>query len=49
MIKSHLRAKGRPIPENDIWIAAVAMQHRVTVVSRDPHFKEIADLDLQVW
>ncbi len=49
VIKNHLRAKGRPIPENDIWIAAVAMQHRVTVVSRDPHFKEIAGLDLHVW
>src|SRR5437667_10081767 len=26
-IKNDLRAKGRPIPENDIWIAAVASQH----------------------
>ncbi|MFY9621282.1 MAG: type II toxin-antitoxin system VapC family toxin [Pyrinomonadaceae bacterium] len=31
-IKNNLRAKGRPIPENDIWIAAVAKQYRLTVV-----------------
>ena len=29
-IKNTLRAKGRPIPENDIWIAAIAMQHQLT-------------------
>src|SRR5882724_11660033 len=37
-IKHDLRAKGRPIPENDIWIAAVAQQ---TLVSRDTHFHEV--------
>ena len=30
-IKTGLRAKGRPIPENDIWIAAIAQQHDLTV------------------
>ncbi len=49
VIKNALRAKGRPIPENDIWIAAVAMQHALDLVSRDPHFKEIAGLGLTVW
>ncbi len=39
-IKNDLRAKGRPIPENDIWIAAVARQYRLTLVSRDEHFNE---------
>jgi tRNA(fMet)-specific endonuclease VapC len=29
-IKSELRAKGRPVPENDIWIAAVARQYQLT-------------------
>jgi tRNA(fMet)-specific endonuclease VapC len=48
-IKNGLRAKGRPTPENDIWIAAVAMQHGLDLVSRDPHFKEIAGLGLTVW
>jgi tRNA(fMet)-specific endonuclease VapC len=48
-IKDELRAKGRPIPENDIWIAAVAMQHGLTVVSRDDHFANIAGLPVEVW
>ncbi len=48
-IKTGLRAKGRPIPENDIWIAAVAQQHGLTVVSRDLHFREIEDLPVEEW
>ena len=48
-IKNDLRAKGRPIPENDIWIATVAQQHGLTLVSRDKHFNEVDGLSLQVW
>lgn len=48
-IKNDLRAKGRPIPENDIWIAAVAQQHGLTLVSRDTHFDEVDTLSLEVW
>jgi len=48
-IKNDLRAKGRPIPENDIWIAAVAVQHGLTVVSRDEHFGEVTGLPREVW
>lgn len=48
-VKNGLRAKGRPIPEDDIWIAAVAIQHGLKVVSRDPHFAEISGLGLAVW
>lgn len=42
-IKHLLRQKGKPLPENDLWIAAVARQHRLTLVTRDAHFKEIPD------
>ena len=48
-IKADLRAKGRPIPENDIWIAAIAQQHGLTVVSRDLHFREIENLPVEEW
>jgi len=48
-IKNDLRAKGRPIPENDIWIAAVAQQHGLTLISRDIHFSEVDTLTLEVW
>jgi len=48
-IKTQLAQKGRPIPENDVWIAAVAGQHNLCLVSRDGHFREIGDLVLQAW
>jgi tRNA(fMet)-specific endonuclease VapC len=48
-IKDELRAKGRPIPENDIWIAAIAAQHDLTVASRDPHFDHVTDLRREAW
>ena len=48
-IKSHLRDKGKPIPENDIWIAAVALQYGLTIVSRDEHFAEIEHLLWEKW
>lgn len=48
-IKNDLRSKGHPIPENDIWIAAIAAQHNLTLVSRDAHFDEIIDLNRVTW
>ena len=43
-VKFHLRKKGRPLPENDVWIAAIAQQHHLTVLTRDAHFQEIENL-----
>ncbi|MBI5822402.1 MAG: type II toxin-antitoxin system VapC family toxin [Chloroflexi bacterium] len=48
-VKNALRIKGHPIPENDIWIAAIAIQHNLTLVSRDGHFNEIENLKVVVW
>lgn len=48
-IRQQLRAKGRPIPENDIWIAAVALQHNLTLLTRDEHFKQIETLPQASW
>jgi tRNA(fMet)-specific endonuclease VapC len=39
--KNQLRIRGRPLPENDIWIAALAIQHDLVLVTRDQHFQEI--------
>ena len=36
---NNLRKKGRPIPTNDIWIAAVALQHGLQLFFQDRHFK----------
>ncbi|MCY3881156.1 MAG: type II toxin-antitoxin system VapC family toxin [Dehalococcoidia bacterium] len=43
-IASALRAKGRPIPTNDIWIAAHAMETGADLVSADSHFEHVDDL-----
>nr|VFK01371.1 MAG: tRNA(fMet)-specific endonuclease VapC [Candidatus Kentron sp. LFY] len=48
-VKNSLRKKGRPIPENDIWIAATAFQHDLILVSRDEHFEAVEDLKLEIW
>lgn len=48
-IKGELRAKGRPIPENDIWIAAIAQQHQLTVVTRDGYFNNVDGLLIEAW
>ena len=36
-----LKEKGMPLPTNDIWIAAVALEHGATVLSGDGHFSRI--------
>ena len=43
-IAATLRAKGRPIPSNDIWIAAQAMETGADLVSYDRHFAEVDGL-----
>ena len=48
-VKSSLRKKGTPIPENDIWIAAIAIRHKLTLVTRDKHFREVNGLGLKTW
>jgi tRNA(fMet)-specific endonuclease VapC len=48
-IKNALRTKGHPIPENDVWIAAIALQHDLTLVTRDTHFNEIDNLKMTTW
>lgn len=48
-IKNGLRALGRPIPENDIWIAAIAVQHGLTLATRDPHFDQVEQLERVRW
>lgn len=43
----NLRAKGTPIPTNDIWIAAVAMQNGLAVFTKDNHFANVDGLILK--
>ena len=43
----YLRKKGRPIPRNDVWIAAVAIEHGLQLLTLDEHFREIPLLLIQ--
>lgn len=49
IIKSQLKSQGTPIPENDLWIAALAKQHGMILVTRDKHFLNIDRLALDKW
>ncbi|MFL6197289.1 MAG: type II toxin-antitoxin system VapC family toxin [Thermoanaerobaculia bacterium] len=49
LIKAQLRKQGTPIPENDLWIAALANQHGLILVTRDGHFSDVSDLRRETW
>jgi tRNA(fMet)-specific endonuclease VapC len=40
-----LREQGTPIPTHDIWIAALVVEHGLTLYSRDTHFDHLPQLD----
>ena len=48
-IKAELARIGRPIPENDVWIAAIARQHDLPVATRDAHFAAVPSLKTLGW
>jgi len=41
-----LRKQGTPIPTNDIWIAALALQNDAILLSRDEHFEKLPQVAL---
>ena len=44
-----LHKKGKPIPTNDVWIAAIALQNNFTLITNDKHFKEVPNLKVINW
>ena len=48
-VKQDLRAKGRPIPDNDLWIASTAIQHDLVLINQDAHFDQIEGLEGETW
>lgn len=48
-LRDELRQRGRPIPENDVWVAALARQHDLPVLTRDDHFDQVPDLQRVSW
>lgn len=49
IIKNQLQREGRPIPNNDLWIAAIAIQYGLVLVTRDAHFDGIDSLQIEYW
>ena len=45
-VHRELRQQGRPIPTNDMWIAAQALQHSLALDTRDVHFQQVPGLNL---
>ena len=44
-----LKKKGKPIPSNDLWIAALCRQHSLPLLSRDQHFDFVSGLQRIDW
>lgn len=40
-LKFFLRMQGSPIPENDVWIAALALEHAAPLLTTDAHFDHL--------
>lgn len=48
-IRDELKRAGRPIPPNDLWIAALTRQHELPLLSRDQHFDYVPQLKRISW
>jgi predicted nucleic acid-binding protein len=49
LIALELKKKGKPIPANDLWIAALCRQHSLPLLSRDRHFDVVPGLRRIEW
>ena len=48
-IRQQLKNAGAPLPANDVWIAALARQHHLPVLTRDTHFDVVSGLTRLSW
>jgi predicted nucleic acid-binding protein len=48
-IRAELKKAGRPIPSNDLWIAALCRQHRQPLMSQDRHFDAVHNFKRIGW
>lgn len=48
-VKVDLWERGKPMAENDLWIASTALDYGLTVVTRDIHFRQVPGLDVEDW
>lgn len=48
-VRQSLAEKGTPLPEADLWIAAICLEHDLPVLSEDPHFDRVGGLTRYDW
>jgi predicted nucleic acid-binding protein len=48
-VRLDLRRTGKPIPSNDMWIAALSRQHGLPVLSKDRHFDRVQGIERIPW
>ncbi len=48
-IRHLLKIAGNPIPENDIWIAAIAKEKNMIIVTRDKHLNQLEFIKTEAW
>jgi tRNA(fMet)-specific endonuclease VapC len=48
-INLELKRKGKPIPTNDLWIAALCREHSIPLLSRDSHFDFVTGIKRVGW
>jgi tRNA(fMet)-specific endonuclease VapC len=48
-IKDELKRRGLTMPDNDLWVAATAIQYGITLAARDAHFNWIPALSIEQW
>lgn len=48
-IKNELRLLGKPIPDNDLWIAASVREHGLILSTRDVHFSYVPNIMIENW
>jgi len=48
-LKAELARLGKPIPDNDLWIAAMARQYDLPLATRDAHFTYVPRLQTLPW
>lgn len=48
-LRLFLERKGKPIPQNDLWQAAIAIRHDAVLVTNDAHFEHLPELRCTDW
>lgn len=48
-VRLGLKQAGNPIPENDIWIAAICLEYNIPLLTRDKHFEKVSGLKVITW